>query len=212
MCFDSIKIFIYIDEVILIIIMVDEKLVPKLRFAGFDDDYNFYKLQQVVNNISSGKTNLKDKNVENGKYPIFGSRNIIGYANSFDYNGDFLLVARVGANAGTLYKVNGKCGVTDNTLILETSDLINKNYLFYYLKHYNLNKLIFGSGQPLITGKQLKNINIHIPSLNEQKRISEFLSTIDSKIRLLEKKHESYQDFKKYLMQQIFAQKLRFCR
>ena len=33
MCFGSIKIFIYIDEVILIIIMVDEKLVPKLRFC-----------------------------------------------------------------------------------------------------------------------------------------------------------------------------------
>ena len=32
MCFDSIKIFIYIDEVILIIIMADEKLVPKLKF------------------------------------------------------------------------------------------------------------------------------------------------------------------------------------
>ena len=37
MCFDSIKIFIYIDEVILIIIVVDEKLVPKLKF--FDQFY-----------------------------------------------------------------------------------------------------------------------------------------------------------------------------
>ena len=34
MCFDSIKIFIYIDE-LLIIIMADEKLVPKLRLVEY---------------------------------------------------------------------------------------------------------------------------------------------------------------------------------
>ena len=33
---------------------------------------------------------------------------------------------------------------------------------------------------------------------------------LDKKIDLLEQKHQFYQDFKKYLMQQIFAQKLRF--
>ena len=44
MCFDSIKIFIYIDEVILIIIMADEKLVPKLRFGEFTDGMAFRKI------------------------------------------------------------------------------------------------------------------------------------------------------------------------
>ena len=38
----------------------------------------------------------------------------------------------------------------------------------------------------------------------------DLFSSIDKKIELLNKKHENYQDFKKYLMQQIFAQKLRF--
>ena len=190
--------------------MGEEQLIPKLRFNGFDEDYNYYKLEQLVDKISSGKTNIKKSQDENGKYPIFGSRNIIGYSNSFDYDGDFLLVARVGANAGTLYKVNGKCGVSDNTLMIVPSDLINKDYIYYYLKQYNLNRLIFGSGQPLITGKQLKRIDIHLPTLKEQNKIANFISKIDVKIDLLEKKYESHLNFKKYLMQQIFAQKLRF--
>ncbi len=189
--------------------MSEERLVPKLRFSGFDNNYTYYKLNQLIKKISSGKTNIKEKQA-NGKYPIFGSRNIIGYSNSFDYDGDYILIARVGANAGTLYKVHGKCGVSDNTLMLETNELINKNYLYYYLKQYNLNRLIFGSGQPLITGKQLKKINLNIPAIKEQNKIANFLLEIDKKIELLAQKHHKYQDFKKYLMQQIFAQKLRF--
>ena len=43
-----------------------------------------------------------------------------------------------------------------------------------------------------------------------RKKIALFLDKIDKKRELLEKKYEFYQDFKKYLMQQIFTQKLRF--
>ena len=48
-----------------------------------------------------------------------------------------------------------------------------------------------------------------IPSINEQKKIISLLEVLTNKGRLLEQKYQYYQDFKKYLMQQIFAQKLR---
>ena len=44
----------------------------------------------------------------------------------------------------------------------------------------------------------------------EINKISNFLKNIDNKIQLLEEKHVYYQNFKQYLMQQIFTQKLRF--
>lgn len=44
----------------------------------------------------------------------------------------------------------------------------------------------------------------------EQQKITDFLSLIDNKLDLLQNKLQSCQNFKKYLMQQIFAQKLRF--
>lgn len=49
-----------------------------------------------------------------------------------------------------------------------------------------------------------------IPSINEQKKIIYLLEMITNKERLLEQEYQYYQDFKKYLMQQIFTQKLRF--
>ena len=61
-----------------------------------------------------------------------------------------------------------------------------------------------------ISKKQIENFKFTAPPIEEQKKIAKFLLNIDNKIGLLEKKHKSYQDFKKYLMQQIFTQKLRF--
>ena len=56
---------------------------------------------------------------------------------------------------------------------------------------------------------QFANIKMIVPSVKEQEKIAIFLNKIDNKIELLEKRHKYYQEFKKYLMQQIFAQKLR---
>ena len=65
MCFDSIKIFIYIDEVILIIIMVDEKLVPKLRF------WKEYKLKDLLT-VKSSSISINQLEDNTGKYQLYG--------------------------------------------------------------------------------------------------------------------------------------------
>ena len=61
-----------------------------------------------------------------------------------------------------------------------------------------------------ISKNNLSKLEVKIPSKNEQNKIVNFIEVMDRKIVLLEKKHKYYQDFKMYLMQQIFAQKLRF--
>ena len=66
------------------------------------------------------------------------------------------------------------------------------------------------SGQPGINSNEYTKLPLYLPSIDEQNKISKFLNKIDEKIQLLENKHIYYQNFKKYLMQQIFAQKLRF--
>ena len=61
-----------------------------------------------------------------------------------------------------------------------------------------------------ISKNNLSKLEVKIPSKNEQNKIVNFIEVMDRKIVLLEKKHKYYQDFKMYLMQQIFTQKLRF--
>ena len=57
----------------------------------------------------------------------------------------------------------------------------------------NLNKDLFN------------NIKIKLPSLNEQKKIADFLSKIDNKIDSVEQQLEKIKEFKKYLLQQMFV-------
>ena len=53
--------------------------------------------------------------------------------------------------------------------------------------------------------KYLENIQIQIPTKREQKKIVNFLSTIDYKIQLVNIQLENTQQFKKGLLQQMFV-------
>ncbi len=183
-----------------------EKLQPKLRFPEFEGEWKNEKLINKVNSISSGK--IKPKEV--GEFFVYGSTGIIGKSDIFSHEGDYILVARVGANAGQINRAKGKFSVTDNTLIIDLKDKDSVSFCELFLKKYNLNKLIFGSGQPLITGGLLKNIDFISPTLPEQTKIASFLTAVDDKLHALKQKHALLEQYKKGVMQKIFAQELRF--
>ena len=175
--------------------------VPKLRFLNFNNDYEIKEISDITYNVSSGKIS---KQLEDGEYNVYGSMGIIGKSNFYDYTGEKVLVARVGANAGSVNKINEKCCISDNTLVLEPKNILN-DYLYYSLSHYDPKKLIFGSGQPLVTGGQLKKIKLGVPSKEEQVKVSNFLSLLDKKIELQSKKIEDLKLFKKGLTNNIFS-------
>ena len=88
---------------------------------------------------------------------------------------------------------------------------ISTEYMYYYLSSINIMKYGSQAAKGItLNNETLNTIPVILPNFDEQNKISNFLSKIDKKIELLEKKHQAYEDFKKYLMQQIFTQKLRF--
>jgi type I restriction enzyme S subunit len=176
---------------------------PRLRFPEFQDagDWEEMNLADLAESISSGKDNA----APDGLFDLYGSTGIIGKANSRSYSGTYLLVARVGANAGFLTKATGDFGVTDNTLVIVLKAKLNIDFVFYYLHQINLNKMIFGSGQPLITGGQLKALKIKVPThQTEQQRIASCLSSLDELITAETQKLEALKTHKRGLMQQLF--------
>ena len=130
-----------------------EKLLDGAEFELID-------LGELSIKISSGKNKKKSTD---GLYPVFGSTGIIGRTNNKVYDKDLILIARVGANAGRVNIAQGEYDVSDNTLIVENKNSIILKYLYYYLVNINLNQYAQGAGQPLITARQLKSIQIPIP-------------------------------------------------
>lgn len=154
----------------------------------------------VCLNIASGK----DKIDGDGEYDLYGSTGVIGKTANYSYQGDFILVARVGANAGHLTRTNGNFGVTDNTLVVLLYEPQQISFVYYSLESYSLNKLIFGSGQPLITGSQLKNLKLYFSQPEEQQRVANCLSSLDNLITAQTRKIEAFKLHHKGLMQQLF--------
>lgn len=182
---------------------------PKLRFKdsegrGFPKWEN-NRLGSLVGKISSGKDKPSD-----GDFILYGSTGIIGKCEHPTYKGRKILIARVGANAGFANLVNEECGVSDNTLIIKDSESCILNWLFFSIIQKNLGKMRFGSGQPLVTGTMLYNLALKVPSLPEQQKIADFLTTYDTMINTQTKRVETMKTRKKGLLQKIFSQKIRF--
>ena len=173
--------------------------VPALRFPEFSGEWNYESLDTIAPNITSGRSKPSL-----GEYNLYGSTGIIGKTATADYSGDMLLVARVGANAGSLQLVNDSCGITDNTLIIKPCKL-SSHYLYFYLQHYNLNRLVFGSGQPLITAGMLKKVRIPFGNQLEQKKIENFLCCIDERITTQNKIIEKLETLIKGIVDSIFT-------
>ena len=212
-----------------------EKLVPNLRFAGFNDEWASQKFKDnldiksgkgfkaseyskigipllKIDNVSYGKVSWETKDYLPreylDKYPdlVLKADDIVLALNRPITNNK-LKIAKLTKEdeISILYQRVGKIFVNE--------DSINKEFIFQLL-----NKEIFrfvlknsvGSDQPFISTNQLKELEFNVPQFEEQEKIGKFLIFINTKIELLEKKYLGYQDFKKYLMQQIFTQKLRF--
>ena len=174
--------------------------VPNLRFPEFQGEWKEYRIEDITENISSGRCKSHSSS---GKYNLYGSTGIIGKTNEACYEGNLVLVARVGANAGSLQILNEPCGITDNTLIIKPKE-VDVQYIYYFLQHFNLNRLIFGSGQPLITGGMLKKVKVSLGTIQEQNKITRLLSVLDERITTQNKIIDKLQSLIKGINQRVF--------
>ncbi|MBD5427194.1 MAG: restriction endonuclease subunit S [Treponema sp.] len=175
---------------------------PNVRFKGFTGAWEQRKLLDEVTSVDTGKSKFVSHKL--GKYEILGSTSVIGYDDSYDYEGDFLLTARVGANAGELYRHSGKVKISDNTVFIQGKQL---DFIYYALFNFDIKKLSFGTGQPLVKASELKEQKISMPiSYNEREQIGIFFSRLDDLITLHQRKCEETKELKKYMLQKMFPQ------
>lgn len=157
-------------------------------------------LGEVCEKIASGKAINKE---DDGKYPVYGATSKIGYLDKYDYDGEYVVIARVGSNAGEANLRQGKFNLTDNTLLITHGNKIVPQFLCYALLISPIKKMAMGSAQKLVTGKQLKGLEIQLPCIEEQQKIGSFLAEIDKEIEIQKEFIKMYAEGKKRMMMEL---------
>ena len=196
---------------------------PRIRFKGFDNDWEQRKFSEFVNNVARKN---KD-NLDLEPYAVTNDRGFIaqkdahddfGYMketdrraynivppNSFAYN-----PARI--NVGSLGYYTGSENVIVSSLyeVFQTEDYIDDRFLWHWLKsnHFPkwIEKLQEGSVRLYFYFDKLVQCQMMVPTIKEQKQISTYFDSIDHLITLHQRECEDTKKLKKYMLQKMFPQ------
>ena len=135
--------------------------------------------------ITIGEFVHKNKQTEEGKYPVFnGGKNHTGYYEEFNNDGNKVIISARGANAGYVNRVFTRYWAGNSCYSISPLNDNYLNWLFLYYSLKNEEKKFMGNQQtgsiPAISKKQIEQIKIPVPPLDVQNEIVRILDTFTS--------------------------------
>ncbi|PPD18971.1 MAG: hypothetical protein CTY27_00290 [Methylotenera sp.] len=201
------------------------KLLPKLRFPEFKSNQKWEVIPlSSVSDVRDG-THDSPKFYDAGR-PLLTSKNLLKDGSldtvnvSFISDSDFeqinkrskvdigdILFGMIGTIGNPVMVKTDGFAIKNIALIKQKSDLLN-SYLVQLLNSEYITKefsiLNTGNSQKFIALGQIRSLKIPAPSLLEQQKVADCLSSLDDLITAQNQKVEALKQHKKGLMQQLF--------
>lgn len=138
--------------------------------------WNKVKIEDICE-LGRGRV-ISKIDIENnpGEYPVYSSQTlnngILGYLNTYDFEGEYATWTTDGANAGTVFYRTGKFNCTNvcGTLKAKDAKEVNINYISKVLNNVAKNYVI-KLGNPKLMNKEVAKIEIPLPPLEVQEEI-----------------------------------------
>jgi type I restriction enzyme S subunit len=205
----------------------EKKLVPKLRFPGFEGEWVEKRLGEVGESFEYGLnaaatdydgknkylriTDIDDSSHE-FKTDALTSPNVsVDLAENYRLQVDDLVFARTGASVGKTYRYKQSDGIVYYAGFLIKASIIKSfdtEFIFQNTltkKYDNFIKITSQrSGQPGVNAQEYKQFKLFIPNLIEQQKIGAFFQQLDDSIALQQRKLSHLQAQKKGLLQKMF--------
>jgi len=183
-----------------------------IRFKADDgSDFPDWEEKKLggVGRIRKGSQLNKSELTDTGDYPaINGGINPSGYTDKWNTGKNTITISEGGNSCGYINFITSKFWSGGHCYSIEElkGDVLNR-FLFQYLKfnEHLIMRLRVGSGLPNIQKGEINNFKVNLPSLEEQTKIANLLSSIDSKIEQVGKQLRESKQFKKALLQQMFV-------
>ena len=200
--------------------------IPALRFAGFSEPWEQRKLNDLYEKGGSGGTpQSTNKSYYKGDIPFLGISDISA-SNGYIYDTE-KHISKKGLNNSSawivpkeaislaMYASVGKVAILKTEAATSQAfynmvfkKISTRNFIFQYLLKIEStngwNRLISTGTQANLNAQKVRDLEIMIPSLEEQDKIGTFFNRIDHTIDLHQKKISHIQDLKKALLQKMF--------
>jgi len=216
-----------IEELKLLKITISKKLFSRqLRFKNGNNknyiDWNTKKLGEVT-------TLINKRNKNNEKLPVYSINNKLGFVpqseqfegvDSEDRGYDIKLYKIIDKNtfAYNPARINvGSIGYSENLeniiisslyVCFKTDNIVNDNFLYQYLKTDFFNREVLknveGGVRDYLFYDNFARIKFDLPCIEEQKKIADYLSSIDSKIDIESQLLHKFEEQKRYLLANLF--------
>jgi len=182
---------------------------PRLRFPEFrEDERSRFKTVREFAKVTTGDKDTQNK-VEDGEYPFFVRSQNVERIDSFSYDGEAVLTSGDGVGVGENYHyINGRFDFHQRVYcIYDFDDGTNGEFFFHYFSTHFKKRVKQMSAKNSVDSVRMAMITempIWTPEPDEQQRIADCLSALDTRIAAQAAKLDALRTHKRGLMQQLF--------
>lgn len=131
--------------------------------------------------LEYGKSLPEAKRVP-GPFPVYGSSGIVGFNERALVSAPGIIIGRKGT-VGSVTFAESDFWPIDTTYFVSRKGDVDLRWIYYLLQHLDLAKLNEATGVPGLNRDKAAKVSVVIPSLPEQRRIAEILSSVDEAIQ-----------------------------
>ncbi|MBF2361670.1 restriction endonuclease subunit S [Listeria marthii] len=173
---------------------------PKRRFAGFTDDWEQRKLEDILD-VRSGRDY---KHLDSGDIPVYGTGGyMLSVGEALSYEEDAIGIGRKGT-IDKPYILKAPFWTVDTlfyTVPKRDSDL---NFIHSIFQKINWKSKDESTGVPSLSKTTINAVSVFTPSCSEQKEIGTFFNKLDDTIALHQRKLQKLQNIKKAYLNEMF--------
>lgn len=153
------------------------------------------------------KNGRNQRAVENpdGKYPIYGSGGIMGYADDYICEADTVIVGRKGSINNPIFVEEPFWNVDTAFGLVAKREVLLPRYLYYFCRNYDFERLNKAVTIPSLTKSDLLKIEITLPSLEIQEKIVNRLLKIEEVIQARQQQLQKLDDLVKARFVEMFG-------
>ena len=131
--------------------------------------------------IINGKNQKKVEN-PNGKYPIYGSGGIMGYADDYICEANTVVIGRKGSINNPIFVETRFWNVDTAFGLCVIPTQLHPKYLYYFCEKFDFEQLNTTVTIPSLTKANLLKVEIPLPPLEEQRKIAAVLDKVSGLI------------------------------